>query len=259
MAESAHTPGGVAPAPPDLTLTYGVFEIGILMLDRGGNSAGLAFVVQTYFCLRIQRITHTWVYAAGCWVLALARLILDCCLAAEVAGAGVFVILQTPKSQALGLGTLCIGAISDVLIAGFLCMGLASSRSGFASTDKLLDKLVAYTIGSGLLTSVIALCEAITFGVLDNFVFLAFYCILPKLFSNSLLASLNERSYTRREISNLSYGFRSSQSRSNDQRVTIERTTHVTGERSEVELGNISDVGYYHYRDRKEPPLAHAV
>ena len=55
-------------------------------------------------------------------------------------------------------------------------------------------------------------------------VFMAFYCILPKLFTNSLLASLNERSYTRREFSNLSYGIRSTGSRSaGEPRITIER------------------------------------
>lgn len=53
--------------------------------------------------------------------------------------------------------------------------------------------------------------------------FLAFYCILPKLFSNSLLASLNERTYTRRDMANTSR-FRSTHSRSdNQQRVTFER------------------------------------
>lgn len=202
----------------------------------------VAFVVQTYFCVRIQRITG-WIAAGVCWILALARLILDCFLTQEVAGAGVFVILQAKRAKTLGLGTLIVGAVSDVLIAGFMCMGLLRARSGFARTDKLLDKLVAYTIGSGLLTSIVALCEAVTFGVLSNFVFLAFYCILPKLFSNSLLASLNERSYTRRDLSNKNYGFGSSQSRSGEQRVTFERTTTVTGPGG-VELSTLNESQY---------------
>ncbi|KZV95453.1 hypothetical protein EXIGLDRAFT_834279 [Exidia glandulosa HHB12029] len=306
MAEpTAMTPAAMR--PPDLTLTFGVFEIGILIvmfltgimtlqvwnyvrdyqgdpryvkfmvafvyvmdvfhsavlgqalyhytvqdfgdypdlqkifwdLDATTPLAGIvAFVVQTYFCLRIMRITGTWIYAAGCWILALARLILDCFLTAAIANGGAFPVLESPKTQALGLATLCVGAFSDVLIAGFLVMGFLRARSGFSSTDKLLDKLVAFSIGSGLLTSVVAVCEAITFGALNNFVFLVFYFILPKIFSNSLMVSLNERSYTRREDSNLSYSFRSTKQSSTvaDQRVTVDRTT-VTDR--EFELGTL--------------------
>ncbi|KZV95508.1 hypothetical protein EXIGLDRAFT_610535, partial [Exidia glandulosa HHB12029] len=62
----------------------------------------------------------------------------------------------------LPMSTLCVGAVSDVLIAAFLCTALMRARSGYRSTDKLLDKLVAFTIGSGFLTSIIAICEAIT-------------------------------------------------------------------------------------------------
>lgn len=102
---------------------------------------------QTYFCLRIQRVTQTWTFATGCWILALVRMILCFVLTAEVVAVGVFTILQAPKSQALGLATLCIGAVSDVLVAGFICKGLLGVRSGLRTTDKLLDKLVAYTIG----------------------------------------------------------------------------------------------------------------
>lgn len=103
--------------------------------------------MQTYFCLRIERITKSKVSAIFCWFLALARLILDCFLTSEVAGAGVFVILTGPRAQALGLATLCIGAVSDVAIAALLCFGLMGARSGFQETDRMLDKLVAYTVG----------------------------------------------------------------------------------------------------------------
>ncbi|KZV95461.1 hypothetical protein EXIGLDRAFT_834286 [Exidia glandulosa HHB12029] len=200
--------------------------------DTATPLAGIvAFVVQTFFCARIKHITGTWTYAIGCWILAAARLVLNCVFASQVVRAGVFSVLGEPKTKALGLATLSVGAASDVLIAGFLCAGFSHRRSGFAPTDKLLNKLVAYTIGTGLITSIIALCEAITFGAsgTDNLITLSFYCVLPKLFRNSLLASLNERSYTRRDLTNL---VRSTRSKS----ITIERTTVSVSDR-DVELG----------------------
>ena len=55
--------------------------------------------------------------------------------------------LDTSPIKPLGLSVMLIGAASDVLIAGFIFKGLMRARSGFAPTNKLVDKFVAFTIG----------------------------------------------------------------------------------------------------------------
>ncbi|KZV87069.1 hypothetical protein EXIGLDRAFT_774049 [Exidia glandulosa HHB12029] len=209
----------------------------------------LAFVVQSYFCMRIYRITTSFLVAGFCWTLALARLIFDSFLAQDVISGGNFAVLQSHKSRVLTLATLFIGAASDVFIAVFICVGLTRARSGFAATDKIVDKLVAYTIGSGALTSVLAVIEAVTFATMDNFVFLAFYCVLPKVFINSLLASLNERTYTRREVAAMRFtSGTSSGSRTVGARVTFEQPSQTT--RSDIELGALHDPVSYTFPHR---------
>ncbi|KZV95454.1 hypothetical protein EXIGLDRAFT_735184 [Exidia glandulosa HHB12029] len=213
----------------------------------------IAFAVRTYFCLRIKVITYTPIYALFCWILSIALLVLDILVAVNVAKSGSLSKIHTPGSltQKLGLASLLIGAADDLLIAGFLCMGLLKARksSGFEGTHRMLDKLIAYTISSGVLTSVMAVVEAIVFNLSgnSNYAFFAFYFIIPKLFGNSFLASLNERSYLRRDgapsrTTSTHTGSNSySGSRTPPSRVTFERSTIVTG-RSEVhfELGTVN-------------------
>lgn len=49
------------------------------------------------------------------------------------------------------IAVLAVGAASDLLIATCICWALVRMRSGFTSSDKLVDKLVAFTIGTSRL------------------------------------------------------------------------------------------------------------
>ncbi|KAM5537064.1 hypothetical protein V8D89_009210 [Ganoderma adspersum] len=91
----------------------------------------------------------------------------------------------------LSLGS---GVVADVLIAGSMCVLLARRRTGFSRTDSVVRVLMMYSINTGALTSLCALLTLLTYAAMpDNFVFMAFYFVLPKLFLNSLLATLNAR------------------------------------------------------------------
>ncbi|KAI5120193.1 hypothetical protein M0805_002659 [Coniferiporia weirii] len=84
--------------------------------------------------------------------------------------------------------------VADISVAVSLCYFLAKNKTGFKTTDKKITVLIAYVINTGLLTSVCALCCFITYAAMhDNYVFLGIYFILPKLYYNSFLATLNAR------------------------------------------------------------------
>ncbi|KAJ3478870.1 hypothetical protein NLI96_g9457 [Meripilus lineatus] len=66
--------------------------------------------------------------------------------------------------------------------------------SGERFSESLINKLMAYSINTGALTSICAIVCLIVYASMPNsFVFLAFYFVLPKLCLNSLLATLNAR------------------------------------------------------------------
>lgn len=86
------------------------------------------------------------------------------------------------------------GVVADSIIAAALCYNLARRRTGVRRTDSIVQVLMIYSINTGVLTSLCALCVLVMYATMpSNFVFIAFYFVLPKLFLNSLLATLNAR------------------------------------------------------------------
>ncbi|KIM59515.1 hypothetical protein SCLCIDRAFT_993008 [Scleroderma citrinum Foug A] len=84
--------------------------------------------------------------------------------------------------------------LSDILIAGALCILLYGKRSPFFQTNDLVDSLIVYAINRCLLTSLVAVIEVIVFAILPNSLwFLAIDFVIGKLYANSFLASLNSR------------------------------------------------------------------
>jgi len=93
---------------------------------------------------------------------------------------------------------LCLSmiAFTDFVIASSLCYLLATSRTGFSSTDSLLTKLMVYTINTGCLTSICSMTAFITCVVMpNNFVYISIEFIVAKLYVNSFLALLNAPYY----------------------------------------------------------------
>ncbi|KAF8599118.1 hypothetical protein BDV93DRAFT_526302 [Ceratobasidium sp. AG-I] len=90
-------------------------------------------------------------------------------------------------------GWLGAAAACDIMIVYMLSTALMTQRTGFGRTDMLIDKLMRYTINTGLLTSIIATVDLIAFCTMNNLVHLAFNFVLGKLYTNTLLATLNAR------------------------------------------------------------------
>ncbi|EJD43229.1 hypothetical protein AURDEDRAFT_167645 [Auricularia subglabra TFB-10046 SS5] len=192
----------------------------------------IALVVQTYFCMRVLRITESRSLAACCWVLALARMAFTIALTVTIVKNGTLMVVQTHTFKWQVVCILCTGTASDIAIAASVCIGLLRRRSGFTDTDRLVDRLVAYTIGSGLVTSIVAIAEVATYLAMENFVWIAFFTIISKMFSNSLLASLNQRSAHR-------WGYfhgRHRSTRTTSTVVSFEKVAYTI--RSDVELGS---------------------
>ncbi|KAF8871771.1 hypothetical protein BD779DRAFT_440010 [Infundibulicybe gibba] len=88
------------------------------------------------------------------------------------------------------------GFVADGIIAVTLCAALWRSRTGFPRTDSILKTLMLYTINTGLLTSFCTLACFVAYAARpQEFIFLAFYCILSKMYLNSLLAILNGQNH----------------------------------------------------------------
>ncbi|KIJ63607.1 hypothetical protein HYDPIDRAFT_113088 [Hydnomerulius pinastri MD-312] len=87
----------------------------------------------------------------------------------------------------------------DITITISLCILLGKGRTGFnEKTDRMLLRLIFISVNTGLCTVVFAFLSVLLFVIYPKeLIFTALYFPLGTIYSNTLLASLNVRSYAR--------------------------------------------------------------
>ncbi|CDO73453.1 hypothetical protein BN946_scf185013.g88 [Trametes cinnabarina] len=102
--------------------------------------------------------------------------------------------LDLNKVKALSISINAFAAAGDVCIAAILCTILQLSKTGFEKSTLLINRLIIFSVNTGLLTSICACMSLITILSLPNtFVYICFFFLIGRLYSNSLLATLNAR------------------------------------------------------------------
>ncbi|KAI0073020.1 hypothetical protein K474DRAFT_1667110 [Panus rudis PR-1116 ss-1] len=87
-----------------------------------------------------------------------------------------------------------IGAASDGAIVASLVYYLRKNRSHIKRTDNVLQRIVIYTINTGVLTMLVCIALAITFSLsTDTLAFTGLLTVVGRLYANSLLGTLNMR------------------------------------------------------------------
>jgi len=94
-----------------------------------------------------------------------------------------------------GLGS---AVFVDALIAISSCVLLNHSRSGFKSSDSLVNTLMLYSINTGTVTSLGALACLVSYALWPHkFIFIGIFFIIGKVQINTVLTVLNTRSFLR--------------------------------------------------------------
>ncbi|KAF7975853.1 hypothetical protein HWV62_8431 [Athelia sp. TMB] len=102
------------------------------------------------------------------------------------------------KYRPLVITVLVMQLSVDLINTTSLCILLRGERTGRARTDTALNQLVVWTLETGLITSLAAVLMLIFCLVLPNTtLWVAVSIFYSKLYSNSLMASLNARSSLR--------------------------------------------------------------
>ncbi|KAF8150473.1 hypothetical protein K438DRAFT_1988432 [Mycena galopus ATCC 62051] len=152
-------------------------------------SGFIAACVHSFFSFRIYVLTKRLYVPSLIWFMAFLHLvgrIVICATSLRTAS------LQAYLSQWEWLLTTnwCISVACDFLITTTLVVVLHRRRSqALKKTAALMEKLIGWTIETGMLTSTASLFMLAFFvSMKDNFIWLAFYALGTRLFSNSLLA-----------------------------------------------------------------------
>ncbi|KIJ66091.1 hypothetical protein HYDPIDRAFT_39227 [Hydnomerulius pinastri MD-312] len=161
--------------------------------------APIAFGVQGFFCYRLYKLSSSMIIPIFCLVLGITRLVL-----ALIMGIAAYTMKDltsyerqyTPMLTAL----LAVSAICDLIITVGLCYQLKQRGGGITKhTTLLVNRLVVWTIETGLATSLTEVAELICFLTMpNNSAWMGIHSFASGIYLNSLLAALNRRSRLRR-------------------------------------------------------------
>jgi len=148
-------------------------------------------LVQVFFGWRVKVLTGSRVAAIGIWFFAVLQ-----CLGGLATGAAVLFIpafFRFQVFQETVIIWLVGSAVCDVMITLMLVWYLRKHRTGFAFTDDVIDRIIRLTVQTGMITAVVACIDLILYLVSPKAYHLVFNFMLAKLYTNSLLSSLNAR------------------------------------------------------------------
>ncbi|TDL18471.1 hypothetical protein BD410DRAFT_793171 [Rickenella mellea] len=153
-------------------------------------------VVQSYFAYRVLIVSGKWPISLISWTGSL----LQCTGTFAVTALGFLTTLEqfAEKYGWLVKGVLVLDVIVDIINTTALCYYLSKGRTGFHSTDRMIDTIILWTVETGLLTTIAALTMLIfdiSLGTTAMWIGVSLF--YAKLYSNSLLAALNGRDILR--------------------------------------------------------------
>ncbi|KAJ7867138.1 hypothetical protein B0H13DRAFT_2352019 [Mycena leptocephala] len=185
ISEYAH-PERVLGAPPK-SFTAAIFLSGLI-----------GTCVQAFFSFRIYGLSKTLYIPILTWGMAFLRLVLNAVIFFEVLGL-TSVDISEEKWQWLLTATWSISAANDLTVTAALAVLLfRQRRTAHKRTAAVVDKLILWTIETGMLTSSASVVMLACYATMKhNFIWAGVFSVVPRLFSNTLLASLNSRTILR--------------------------------------------------------------
>ncbi|KAF9451121.1 hypothetical protein P691DRAFT_773400, partial [Macrolepiota fuliginosa MF-IS2] len=160
----------------------------------------IGLIVQLFFAWRIYALTRNWIMVSVVAAFACTGAIGAFIVSHEILIIPEFARFQEFKGYVI-MWLACASA-ADIIITASLVWFLQKHKTGFKSSDIMVDRIIRVTMQTGLLTSTIAIIDLIVFLTDPTGTHLVFNITLCKLYSNSLVSSLNSRGGWKYDSSN---------------------------------------------------------
>ncbi|KAI0357470.1 hypothetical protein OH77DRAFT_1519383 [Trametes cingulata] len=154
-------------------------------------TAIIAILVQMFFAWRVKVLTSNWF--AVC-LIAFSSFAQFCGgLGTAIAVGMIPEFVQFQRFQVIVIIWLAFSAVSDTLITASLVWHLRTHKTGMPATDDIINRIIRLTVQTGLITALCAIIDLVLFLVTPTGLHLIFNLPLSKLYTNSLMSSLNSR------------------------------------------------------------------
>ncbi|KAJ7269241.1 hypothetical protein B0H12DRAFT_28643 [Mycena haematopus] len=147
-----------------------------------------------YYAWRIHKMSkYDWWLTGPICLLCMARTGLGLYIAIEMT------IIKTWANMAAHfkgtvVGAMAVSVATDIVISAARYYQLRDLKQGYMATQEMVDAVVIFTVNDGILTcATLTAAIACFLAMPQNFVWIGLYITVAKLFSNSILATLNLR------------------------------------------------------------------
>ncbi|KAG2043324.1 hypothetical protein BDR03DRAFT_941094 [Suillus americanus] len=157
-------------------------------------SAFTAFIVQSFYAFRLWRLSQKKFLPILCEMISIVAQISTLILSPRAFHMTNLTVFEDSQISLITLSFVS-RAVCDLITTVAIAWSLYHKRvSKIENTTTMIDRLIYWTIETGLATSLMAVVVAVLFLVLkQNFVWFGAWLMLPNVVGNSLLASLNRR------------------------------------------------------------------
>ncbi|KAK7051596.1 hypothetical protein VNI00_004575, partial [Paramarasmius palmivorus] len=155
-------------------------------------SGMISGMVQAFFGWRVKVITGSWILFVVIQICSSAVFLMG--IATAIACGIVKTFTDFYSIKAIVIIWLICTTVADIVITSALVFHLRKFRTGIRDTDSHIDRIIRLTVPTGMLTAICAMTDLLVFVTGSDGTHLIFNCILPKLYTNSFLSSLNSRS-----------------------------------------------------------------
>ncbi|KAJ7116125.1 hypothetical protein C8R43DRAFT_1242339 [Mycena crocata] len=157
-------------------------------------SCAIATMVQQFYCWRIFKIGKSVTLTAAVSLVSWTSCVLLLVYSAKAVRLPLLSEVITLKTLSIVANTM--SAVADISISVVLVVLLHTAKTGFKRSTDLINRLMVFTFNTGLPTSVFALVATVCIAAFpDTFLYIFFFLLLGRLYTNSLLVTLNSREY----------------------------------------------------------------
>ncbi|KAF7337665.1 hypothetical protein MSAN_02240000 [Mycena sanguinolenta] len=175
----------------------------ILLEIHSGFPAAIIFTLiatlnaNAFYAWRIHKMSKSnWWLTGPIILLCIARTTVGLYIHVELAMHKTWLAL-VPIKPAI-VSAMIISVATDLVISAARYRYLHDLKQGYMASQEMVDAVVIFTINDGILTcATLGAAAACFLAMPQNFVWIALYSSVAKLYSNSVLATLNLRNWYR--------------------------------------------------------------
>ncbi|KAK7023505.1 hypothetical protein VNI00_010641 [Paramarasmius palmivorus] len=182
-------------------------------------AGAIGFSVQMFYCYRIYRLSENNIFLAG-FVTLLSMVSLGYTIVTLDYSSLGDLIQQQKWATALNV----MSAATDIVITIAMIWCLHGKKTGFRKSTDMINRLIIFTFNTGILTSVLSVADVIALNTMPNtFIYMGFFLIRDRFYTNSILVTLNSREYIRGSL-----GSRSANTSEPQESISLGKFSHGT-------------------------------